>query len=269
LFRPCFYRYSSWSPCSRNLIFNVRLRNCSREVIAHHLVDPGLLQLRWMRLCRCGLLVLLAFCFRVGNSVLTVGGVTFHDSSDPNDPIATTSEEKRLQSEDLMLATISDNFGDVVYRCFGWTRDNIKARVRAIPRTLHYGHMFCGGGTLDRECRNKNLWGIGFDRCVHPSMAFLTYQGVALAMLIVLMIKQFGVLGGGPECKSWLWLTRSTTRRSSSNLDGDTTVPMVNLSCLTYFPCFNIVFRICLRPGPKHVDKLPKAVWRWGWVPQG
>lgn len=176
------------------------------------------------------LLALLVFAlFASAGTVLVVGGRKFDDSATFGFGYSNQAE-KEASNEALVCETILDCFGGAVKTMFGWTKDNIKEEIRKIPRGLHYVHMFCGGGTFDTACHDENLWGIGYDRCVNPVMNFSTIEGVGVAVLLALMIKVNGKFGGGPECKSWLWLTLSLTKRTQKNLEGNTNEGIVFLT---------------------------------------
>ena len=189
------------------------------------------LSLALLGMIRCrNIAVLFANVLLVASAVFWIEGHEFPDSS--SDEELTMKFSRTV--EGLVAETIWDCWSSEVGEFLGWTEENIVAQIAAIPRVFDYVHFFCGQRSLDRQLRAANLFGIGFDKVVHPLMDFNSRQGAILAIIAVLAVKAGGVLGGGPECKSWLcFLTRSITKRNSHNIEGDQNRPFVTLLALS------------------------------------
>ena len=61
-----------------------------------------------------------------------------------------------------------------------------------------------------------------FDRKTCPEEDFSTKLGFAKAVFYVLRVKEGGIVGGGPQCSTWIFIALSHTMRNLT-IYGDTT----------------------------------------------
>lgn len=80
----------------------------------------------------------------------------------------------------------------------------------------------CAGAA--RPSRLATILGLkpaAFDVLYSPAMDILTDEGFAIAVGLLLRVKEKSLCLMGPQCSSWTWMCRSVTRRTKWNVDGD------------------------------------------------
>ena len=114
-------------------------------------------------------------------------------------------------------------------------------RPLIVNRNLDLVDLFAGKARIARWATLAGLHAIAFDKLYGEHMDILTPVGLALIVLLVLRIKVGGLLAAGPQCSSWVWLSRKTTKRTKKNphgaksnqpvLDGNATNSSMALLC--------------------------------------
>ena len=90
-------------------------------------------------------------------------------------------------------------------------------RPLIVNRNLDLVDLFAGKARIARWATLAGLHAIAFDKLYGEHMNILTPVGLALIVLLVLRIKVGGLLAAGPQCSSWVWLSRRTTKRTNKN----------------------------------------------------
>ncbi len=80
-------------------------------------------------------------------------------------------------------------------------------------RALHFAEVFAGNGAVSRGMQAYGFRGRQLDLTYHPGHNVLTPAGFLLLLRTVLDIVPGGVLWAAPPCSTWIWLSRSSTRR--------------------------------------------------------
>ena len=96
-----------------------------------------------------------------------------------------------------------------------------------IDRNIDLVDLFAGQARITRWATCGGLKAIAMDKTYGDHMNLLEPAGLALTILLVLRIKENGLLTAGPQCSSWVWLSRKVTKRSSQNPLGDSAVAAV------------------------------------------
>jgi hypothetical protein len=112
----------------------------------------------------------------------------------------------------------------------GWSLSS--ALSLSVERSLDVVELWSGVGSIVQAARSKHLSATPFDKYRNPhksdtSEDILTPSGFRAALLLVLALKEGGLLWLAPVCSSWVWLNSSRTRRSVANPDGDESYPPV------------------------------------------
>ena len=81
--------------------------------------------------------------------------------------------------------------------------------------------MFCGVGMVEQSFLDINLNAGGFDLCRSPLMDFLSGMGFVHATQLSRELEWRGLQHWDTVCSSWVWLTRSVTKRTLWNILGD------------------------------------------------
>ena len=90
-----------------------------------------------------------------------------------------------------------------------------------VRRNLHCVELCAGKGRINRFFEAMGCAGIALDKLYGDNMNLTTQAGLALAVGAVLRLMPGGLLCGGPQCSSWVWISRSSTKRSKDNPAGD------------------------------------------------
>lgn len=104
--------------------------------------------------------------------------------------------------------------------------------------------IFCGCGALTQaylDAGYENF--LGYDLQQGRHMNFLTSLGLTLCFAFVLSVVENGFVWAGPQCSTWVWLSRGTAGRSNTNVDGDLSRKSVRLGNLTA-KCLARVLRV-------------------------
>ena len=124
------------------------------------------------------------------------------------------------------LALLKEAFPE--YAHDGWDLANILLHETYLWAVIpEEGNQFCcveafsGFGNLRRSMAHKTgLPSLGIDLLYHPDHDFTTPQGVRTAIMAGRMLMISGLYWMGIECKTWIWISRSSTKRSHENPDG-------------------------------------------------
>ena len=82
--------------------------------------------------------------------------------------------------------------------------------------------LFCGKGNMGKAFMEAGLSAVSIDILMNSRFDILKDDGYAIIIYLTLRLKPFvGILFAGRPCKSWIWLARGHTGRSSENLSGD------------------------------------------------
>ena len=88
-------------------------------------------------------------------------------------------------------------------------------------RDLDSVELFSGKKAITNAAEQKGLKAMGYDKVYSTSQDFTTTEGFKEALLLALRIREGGCIWAAPECKTWVWLSRSQTKRSKTNPNGD------------------------------------------------
>ena len=95
-------------------------------------------------------------------------------------------------------------------------------RPLRIHRNIDFIDFCAGKARLSRWGEFYGLVCVPFDNKYSPKMNAAKLEGLAILYVLVLRVKPGGLVGGGPQCSTWVWLSRPHTKRSETNLGGDT-----------------------------------------------
>lgn len=111
-----------------------------------------------------------------------------------------------------------------------------------VRRDLHMVELFSGAGHLHSAFTRAGLHAAGFDRSSCKDDDILRTGGFLRALRLVLRLRVAGLLFTGTPCSSWIFLSRGSTQRSSTNplgnqrlqnvLSANVTVARTALLCL-------------------------------------
>ena len=116
---------------------------------------------------------------------------------------------------------------------FGWSLSTVLQLPQArAPRTLQVVEVWSGVGAITGAATKQGIRSKGFDNKRRPGVAetegkvletedILTQAGFQAVVFLVLSIQEGGLLWLAPVCNSWVWLSRSITKRSQENIMGD------------------------------------------------
>ena len=91
-----------------------------------------------------------------------------------------------------------------------------------INKNLDLVDLFAGQARITRWAMMAGLNAIAMDKTYGDHMDILTPKGLALIILMILRIKENGLVTAGPQCSSWVWICRKVTQRSKQNPLGNT-----------------------------------------------
>ena len=111
------------------------------------------------------------------------------------------------------LAVLAVLHGRVPPAIFDYCRAAISAIGLCTP--IDALELFAGRKAVTRGFRLLGHVAVAFERRDDPSMDFLTPCGFLQATCLALSLRTNGFLLAAPVCSSWVWLSRSVTRRST------------------------------------------------------
>ena len=91
-----------------------------------------------------------------------------------------------------------------------------------VVRDLDLFDVCAGQARLSRWALLGGLKSIALDRDYSPIMDINTDEGLSIALAFLLRVRPGGLCFIGAQCSSWVWLSRSTTKRSIENPYGNT-----------------------------------------------
>ena len=94
-------------------------------------------------------------------------------------------------------------------------------------RDLKMLEVMSGTGKITDNVNEKVGPAMGYDKAYTEDMDILTHQGFALLLKLALRVQSGGTTWFGILCSSWIWLSRSVSKRSRSNPAGDCSRPFV------------------------------------------
>ena len=83
------------------------------------------------------------------------------------------------------------------------------------------GLFFRGPLNAPQACAQLDLQAASFDRRDCPLMDILTPWGLLTAGSLVLATRFGGTVHIAPQCSSWLWMSRFTSKRNENNVLGN------------------------------------------------
>ena len=96
-----------------------------------------------------------------------------------------------------------------------------------VLRNIHVADYFAGQARIARWSELLGLTTAAIDRDHSSHLDLCSDEGLATAICTLLRVREGGLCFMGPQCSSWIWLSRSTTRRSAADPDGDLSLPTV------------------------------------------
>lgn len=109
-----------------------------------------------------------------------------------------------------------------VKQLLGCHRDKL-----AVLRNIDVLDLFSGKARVARWAELVGLTSVPLDREYGSHLDLCTPLGQAVAICTLLRVRRNGLLMMGPQCSSWIWLSRSRTKRSLANVNGDLQVHTV------------------------------------------
>ncbi|CAK0816451.1 unnamed protein product, partial [Prorocentrum cordatum] len=97
----------------------------------------------------------------------------------------------------------------------------LEADITSVTRENDFGDFFCGEGGVYSACRARNLKGFKMDKLHGSCHDLLTNIGMANATRGVLSIKEGGMIGGGPPCSLFVFMSSSYHKRTKVTPLGD------------------------------------------------
>lgn len=91
------------------------------------------------------------------------------------------------------------------------------ATVEHPTRSLDVLEVFSGQGRLHQACQALGFAARGFDNAYNWQEDINTFDGFMLLLLLVLSIRQGGLLWLAPPCSWWIFLSHSNHQRAASN----------------------------------------------------
>ena len=93
---------------------------------------------------------------------------------------------------------------------------------------LKCADIFSGTGNMAAAFGAFGMLSSTFEKQNDPEgQDVTTDKGMGILLYMIARVEPGGIVWLGPPCSSWVWLSRSTTKRSASKVEGDTTVPSV------------------------------------------
>ena len=115
--------------------------------------------------------------------------------------------------DERSLAVLQVLQGRAPLTIFNYCRHVISAVGSCVP--IDALGMFAGRKVVTRGLRVLGYCAVAFERRDDPQMDFLTPKGFLQATCLALSLRNKGFLLAAPVCSSWVWLSRSVTRRST------------------------------------------------------
>ena len=101
------------------------------------------------------------------------------------------------------------------------------AATAAESELLDVVEGWSGAGAISRSCIEQGLRVKSFDKKYLRAHNLHSPRGLRLWLLTVSYLRSGGTMWMAPTCASWVWISRSRTRRSAANPLGVATVPAV------------------------------------------
>ena len=121
---------------------------------------------------------------------------------------------------------VPDNIMDLVPRAIREVLGVLELPL-VVLRNLDLVELFAGRARITRWATCAKLIAMPIDRTHCPHMDILLPDGLAIAVVSVLRTKPGGLVFAGPQCSSWIWMTRKVTKRTKHIILGDTSVACV------------------------------------------
>ena len=96
-----------------------------------------------------------------------------------------------------------------------------------VLRNIHVADFFAGKSRIARWSELLGLTTVAIDRDHSSHLDFCSDEGLATAICTLLRVREGGLCFMGPQCSSWVWLSRSVTKRSAADPDGDVNLATV------------------------------------------
>ncbi|CAE7471884.1 unnamed protein product, partial [Symbiodinium sp. KB8] len=90
-----------------------------------------------------------------------------------------------------------------------------------VIRKLHIADLFAGKARISRWAELLSLKAVALDMSYSEHLNLLEDVGLALAVISIFRVKAGGLCVLGPQCSSWVWMSRGTTKRSPANPYGN------------------------------------------------
>ena len=104
----------------------------------------------------------------------------------------------------------------------------VRCSAKKITRDIDVLELFAGQRALTFACQKSGFSARGCDILLEPELHNIeTQDGLDHLCELMLQIKPGGVLWGALPCKSWIWIARNGTGRTSSNPGGHRHVPRI------------------------------------------
>ena len=135
----------------------------------------------------------------------------------------------------------------------GWTKYLVRLVAAACAYTpdlpMHtYVESFAGERAIAKGMVLHGSRGKAFDSTYGPEHDFMKPVGFYMTLLAVLGIRVGGLFWGAPVCRSWVYISRSSTGRSSDNVLGDLRNSRVRYAnAMVSRLCFLLV--LCIKRG--------------------
>ena len=102
--------------------------------------------------------------------------------------------------------------------------DDGKLRVL---RDIDIVDVCAGRARVTCWARHAQLQAVAIDRAYGEHLDICTEEGFAIVILLVLRIKENGLMMAAPQCSSWIWINKHIHKRKRDNVVGDTSIPTV------------------------------------------
>ena len=96
-----------------------------------------------------------------------------------------------------------------------------------VVRNLHVVDLFAGKARVARWSELLGLKTAALDRAFGSHLNLCTDEGLAITICTILRVRAVGLVMMGPQCSSWVWLSRSVTRRRADHPYGDDSLETV------------------------------------------
>ena len=102
-----------------------------------------------------------------------------------------------------------------------------KTEPLQVIRKLHIADLFAGKARISRWAELLSLKAVALDMSYSEHLNLLEDVGLALAVISIFRVKAGGLCVLGPQCSSWVWMSRGTTKRSPANPYGNKDIDCV------------------------------------------